>query len=150
MPPVRQPNLAQRHAELQALKWPESSLELCHGRALRFGFIQRNRLSCSCWTRTRRFSLSAECCRTSTHTRDQAPSCAFGYLVHTNGPPRCVLMKHTCPGLRSGSTTSRSGWSLTSGPAAVNTRAEDQSDGPIHPVKSQYVVRQVNNDQRPK
>lgn len=46
MPPVRQPNLAQRHAELKALKWPESTLELLHGRALRFGFkVAPNALS---------------------------------------------------------------------------------------------------------
>ncbi len=38
MPPLRVPNLAQRHAELKALKWPESTLEFVQGRALRFGF----------------------------------------------------------------------------------------------------------------
>lgn len=38
MPPLRQPNLAQRHAELKALRWPESTLEFVQGRALRFGF----------------------------------------------------------------------------------------------------------------
>lgn len=37
-PPIRLPNLAQRHAELKALRWPESTLELWQGRALRFGF----------------------------------------------------------------------------------------------------------------
>lgn len=37
-PPQRVPNLAQRHAELKALGWPESSLEFVHGQALRFGF----------------------------------------------------------------------------------------------------------------
>lgn len=39
MIPVRRlPNLAQRHAELKSLKWPGSTLEFVHGRALRFGF----------------------------------------------------------------------------------------------------------------
>lgn len=37
-PPIRPPNLAQRYAELKALRWPDSTLELCQGRALRFGF----------------------------------------------------------------------------------------------------------------
>ncbi len=38
IPPSRRPNLAQRHAELKALAWPESTLEFCQGRSLRFGF----------------------------------------------------------------------------------------------------------------
>jgi len=38
MPQRRLPNLAQRHAELKSLRWPESTLELVQGRALRFGF----------------------------------------------------------------------------------------------------------------
>lgn len=38
MPPRRVTNLAQRHAELKALAWPESTLEFVQGRALRFGF----------------------------------------------------------------------------------------------------------------
>lgn len=38
IPPLRTPNLAQRHAELKALGWPESSLEFRRGRALRFSF----------------------------------------------------------------------------------------------------------------
>jgi hypothetical protein len=38
MPPWRLPTLAQRHAELKALKWPDSTLEFVQGRTLRFGF----------------------------------------------------------------------------------------------------------------
>lgn len=37
-PPPRLPNLAQRHAELKALRWPESTLEFVQGRELWFGF----------------------------------------------------------------------------------------------------------------
>lgn len=37
-PPLRTPNLAQRHAELKALAWPEATLEFVQGRELRFGF----------------------------------------------------------------------------------------------------------------
>ncbi len=37
-PPLRHPSLAQRHAELKALRWPESTLEFVQGRELRFGF----------------------------------------------------------------------------------------------------------------
>lgn len=38
MPPVRLPTLAQRHAELRALRWPQSSLVLDGGKSLRFCF----------------------------------------------------------------------------------------------------------------
>jgi len=37
-PPLRLPSLAQRHAELKALRWPESTLEFVQGRELRFRF----------------------------------------------------------------------------------------------------------------
>lgn len=37
-PPLRRPNLAQRHAELRALKWPDTTLDFAGGRELRFGF----------------------------------------------------------------------------------------------------------------
>lgn len=37
-PPLRLPSLAQRHAELKALLWPESRLVLLQGRELRFEF----------------------------------------------------------------------------------------------------------------
>ena len=37
-PPIRALNLAQRHAELKALAWPEATLEFVQGRELRFGF----------------------------------------------------------------------------------------------------------------
>lgn len=53
MPSRPAPNLAQRHAELQALGWPEATLDFVQGRALRFGF----KMAPTQWSRIYRCSL---------------------------------------------------------------------------------------------